>query len=130
MAQKITINRVEVAKRMGELFSCWRQESRVLDDDIACSDHWNETEEQYELSLTRPQYGYCKYGQCISFSIGEIEDIVSLLTRSPKAVKVHCVHSGSFENAKEEIVIVVEKNILREDIIIKEKDMLKSAAPM
>ncbi len=104
-------NRIEVAKRLTEMMNDWK--CRVLTDDVACEDVWDEDDETYYLKLTRPHYG-----QYISFTIGEIYDVATVLTLEPELVKLVCsVQKDNFNNPREQVTICVEKHLIREDLM-------------
>lgn len=101
---------LEIRKRMALLVSTW--ENRVLPGEVVCEYRFNDNDDCLYFKMTRSGYR-----ECISFTVGEVYDMASVLTLKPELITLHCVADKDWKgNNIEEVYMQVGVGILRREL--------------
>ena len=106
-------NRIEIAKRIVDVYREWKYGNRIFPEDIVCKDEYDPDEEVFYLQLSRPQYE-----NYISFTVGEISDIAQALSDWPELIKLTCCSVNSrYGHPMEIVTLSLDIEIMKQELI-------------
>lgn len=106
-------NRIEITKRIVDVYREWQYGNRIFPEDIVCKDIYDGDEERFYLQLSRPQYG-----NYISFTVGEISDIAQALSDWPELMKLTCCAVKNRHGDPMEVVTLsLDIDIMKQELI-------------
>ena len=106
-------NRIEIAKRIVDVYREWKYGNRIFPEDIVCKDEYDPDEEVFYLQLSRPQYG-----NYISFTVGEFSDIAQALSDWPELMKLTgCAVKNRHGDPMEVVTLSLDIDIMKQELI-------------